>query len=182
MMTKIMMMILIGKKTFCHLPCCLALWLPEVFENISESNTKPISINIKDFHFRCWLIWSADFVLHVYFFQSYNFLDHCIFVADIVARKVKYSEFALKTSANRSLWEVMVIVNSTRNCLLLSNSKVFKVKSCWGGWKVFCFKVSSWRGQSRGVVVAKKHVYREYITIKSHPMDDSTGSLHYPFW
>ena len=26
--------------------------------------------------------------------------------------------------------------------------------------------------QGRGAVPAKKHVYREYITIKSHPMDD----------
>ena len=35
--------------------------------------------------------------------------------------------------------------------------------------------------QGIGAVPAKKHVYREYITIKSHPMDDSTGSVHYPF-
>ena len=26
--------------------------------------------------------------------------------------------------------------------------------------------------EGSGVVLAKKHVYREYITIKSHPMDD----------
>ena len=34
----------------------------------------------------------------------------------------------------------------------------------------FCCCVNSWR--RGGVVPAKKHVCREYITIKSHPMDD----------
>ena len=49
-----MRMILIGKKaTKAHVVILLVVWLHgEVFEHISESNTKLISIKIKCFHFQ----------------------------------------------------------------------------------------------------------------------------------